>query len=518
MDNSVANRNNSTVESTSFTSTVPTSFVYQDLVLHVQAIQHQMIEIEKYLNSRLTNEKNIRNELKSRSITFVDPYGNPMTNIYMDHELISTIFKNYKKNYVPKYLQQWMKIGTIHENIISPLNDSEVKSSVSDYEDGYQFITYGIVNIIVEYCEYAPPYRFVLCIRLTDTIENIKIRIKNFAELSNIELKSCILNEETRMKTQNWNEGKILKSDDTVLSYQLYQDNCVIIAKPLHEKTDADESNSDFIIFVEYIAGKRVSIKVNSHMNIVAVKELIQDKTGTPSDQQCLLFAGKRLEDYRTLSDYNIKGESTLYLVQRLRGGMYHFTSGRQDFRYLSPKGTEAIKNVLAFNFKHMNHPERLSPADLQNSVLKRRTLLSKLFYEHNVLKDLLIKEEQIRLSQETQQLLSNIEDRKDIDWMDVIADLQTNLIKEAIGEDATEEEIQCGLRIFRSAHQLYANDDEFHNLSLYVRHNRAKQGNLHIGDSAMDVKLLNINGEFVSLLSYFQSNRPLLIIAGSYT
>ena len=66
---------------------------------------------------------------------------------------------------------------------------------------------------------------------------------------------------------------------------------------------------------------------------------------------------------------------------------------------------------------------------------------------EHDTLKQLLIKEEQIRLSQETQQLLSSIEDRKDIDWMDVIAHLQIQLIREAIGEDATDEEIQQGLR-----------------------------------------------------------------------
>jgi hypothetical protein len=66
---------------------------------------------------------------------------------------------------------------------------------------------------------------------------------------------------------------------------------------------------------------------------------------------------------------------------------------------------------------------------------------------EHDVLKQLLIKEEQIRLSPQTQQLLSLVEDRKDIDWMDVIADLQAKLIKEAIGEDATEDEIQHGLR-----------------------------------------------------------------------
>ena len=52
-----------------------------------------------------------------------------------------------------------------------------------------------------------------------------------------------------------------------------------------------------------------------------------------------------------------------------------------------------------------------------------------------------------MRLSYETQQLLSNVEDRKDIDWMDVIADLQTKLIREEIGEDATENEIQHGLK-----------------------------------------------------------------------
>ena len=60
--------------------------------------------------------------------------------------------------------------------------------------------------------------------------------------------------------------------------------------------------------------------------------------------------------------------------------------------------------------------------------------------------------------------------------------------------------------------------NDEFHNLSLYVRHNRAKQGHLTVGDQPIDVELLNMNGAFVSLLSHCHPHRPLLLIAGSYT
>jgi hypothetical protein len=145
---------------------------------------------------------------------------------HMDHESIDKLIKQLKKNYVPKFLKNWIKIGTINQNRISPLTDCDLKSTLSNYTEAQQFVAYGEVTLC-----FTSGSKFVLRVLLTDNVEKIKLRIKEQHGFANVELRLSATNTYTPSNEKDWNDGTTLKLEDTIMSSRLYENNCSIMTK-----------------------------------------------------------------------------------------------------------------------------------------------------------------------------------------------------------------------------------------------------------------------------------------------
>ncbi|AYV84766.1 MAG: ubiquitin family protein [Hyperionvirus sp.] len=186
------------------------------------------------------------------------------------------------------------------------------------HERVINFVTINKVNL---YGLYKPEVTKVRA-AIDAFYENYDSESKKYVSIYCDELKRCLVEADMDVLMKDLGFGAISVFR---LQYDLGRgenDDNILYEKIIKNDTAIN-------IFCKTVTGRTITLDVLPTSAVEEVKMLIRRIEGIPLEQQRVVYAGRQLEDGKVIGDYNIQRESTLYLVLRLRGGMFHETSGR---------------------------------------------------------------------------------------------------------------------------------------------------------------------------------------------